>query len=159
MKFFYILANQFVTILLSANTVTTLTFNNNEIVNCDYGVSKEVLDFKYRRKRTSISFIPKSDGINTNATCYMKNGRIYVFNIKFSKDRTHKNIVVYDAEAKKGGVKVFENEQVRIFDAGKNFYIENKTSKKISVNESLIDKTGISSKWSPIYVNGKEIHL
>jgi len=158
MKFFYILANQIVTVLLSSNTVTTLTFNN-EIVNCDYGVSKSTLDFKYRRKRTSISLIPKSDGFDTNATCFMKDGKIYLFNLKYSKERFHKHIAVFDAETSKGGAKIYEDSTIRVFDAGKNYFIENKTKTKIKVNESPIDKTGVSSKWNPININGKEVFL
>lgn len=158
MKFFYILGSNILSLMLSSNSLTNITFPS-EIVACDYGVSKSVLDFRYRRKRTTIALIPKSDGIDTNATCYMKNGKIYLFNIKFSKKRFHKHIAVFDADQSKGGAKIFENSQIRVFDAGKNYYVENKTKNKILVNESPIEKAGVTSKWNPININGKEIFL
>lgn len=160
MNFFYILANQFVTIFLAANTLTTLTFDS-EINNCDYGVSTTALSFKLRRARTTISLIPKSDGIDTNMTCYLKNGKMYVFNLKWTKDRSkaHKNIAIFEADSKRGGKKVYEDATVRIFDAGKNYYVENKLNQDIEVNETVIKKSGISSKWSPLFINKKEVNL
>jgi len=158
MRFFYILANQFVSILLSANTVTTLHFDT-EISYCDIGVSKQHLEIQYRRKRTSVSLIPKMEKIDSNMTCYMKNQKIYVFNLKWSSKRLHKNLVIKDAQSVKGGSKILETNTFKLFDAGKNYYLENKTRRKLLVNESFIDRTGIISKWSPIVVDGKEYHL
>ena len=158
MKFFYILANQFVSILLSANTVTTLHFDT-EIAYCDRGVSKESLGVEYRRKRTTMALIPKTENIDSNMTCYMENGKIYVFNLKWSKKRLHKNLVVKDAHSTKGGSLILETKQFKLFDAGKNYYLENKTTAKLLVNEMIIDRTGIVSKWSPVIVNGEGFHL
>lgn len=158
MKFFYILANQFVSIFLSANTVTTLHFNS-EINYCDRGVSTEQLEVKYRRRKTSISLVPKVAAIDSNMTCYMKNSKIYVFNLKWSETRQHKNIVINDATQVKGGHKILETKSFKLFDAGKNYYLENKTNQKLMVNEILIDKLGIISKWSPLIINNQEYRL
>ncbi len=158
MNFFYVLANQFVTVFLSINTLTTLTFVS-EINNCDYGVSKTILDSKIRRSRTSISFIPKSDAIDTNMTCYLANGKMYVFNLKWTDDRAkaHKNIAIFDAEKKKSGRKVYEDKELKIYDAGKNYFIESKISEKNNVNEYPFGKVGVSSKWRPVFFNNREI--
>jgi hypothetical protein len=158
MKFFYVLANQFVSILLSSNTITTLHFNT-EISYCDRGISSEHLGAQYRRQKTSISLVPKVENIDSNMTCYMKNGKIYVFNLKWSKKREHKNLVIKDAKSMKGGVKILETPSFSLFDAGENYYLENKTNSKLIVNESLLEKTGIVSKWSPVVINGKEYRL
>jgi len=158
MKFFYILANQFVTILLSANTVTSIHFNE-AIQNCDYGANEKALAHVYRRRRTSLSLIPKVENINTNMTCYMESGKIRVFNIKWSQKNAHKNIAIFEAESKKGGVMVLETATFKLFDAGKNYYIESKKKGKINVNETVIEKAGVVSKWLPITVDGKEYSL
>ena len=158
MKFFYVLANQFVSIFLSTNTITTLHFDST-IAYCDHGMSKEQLGMEHRRKRTSLSLVPKVNNIDSNMTCYMKNGEVYVFNLKWSDKRIHKNISIGKALRVKGGHKVLETKDFKLFDAGKNYYLENKTKKKLLVNESLIDKIGVASKWSPININGKDYQL
>lgn len=158
MKFFYVLANQFVTVLLSANTVTNLHFQK-EISYCDIGVSKQVAEIVYRRNNMTVAIIPKSEQIKSNMTCYTKDWKIYVFNISWSEKNGHKDIVINDAGSSRGGQKIFENETVKIFDSGKNYYIENKTDDNIIVNESVIKKAGVISKWSPIILNNKEIEI
>lgn len=158
MKFFYILMNQFVSIYLSANTVTTLHFDS-PINFCDKGPNDSVLEIKFRRKRTSISLIPRMDNIDSNMTCYMKDSKIYVFNLKWSDKKIHKNIVVKQATKNRGGTLVLETDSFKLYDAGRNFIIRNKTATKILVNERLVDREGFVSKWSPVVVNGKEYDL
>lgn len=158
MKFFYILANQFLTILLSANTLTTLHFNE-KIKYCDVGVSKDSLAIKYRRSKTSVSLAPFTK-IDSNMTCFMDSGKIYVFNLSWSKDRYHKNIVINDVVAKSGGGKlILENAKFKLFDNGRSYFIENKLKKAISVNELPVKNSAVISKWSPIVVNGVEYRL
>jgi hypothetical protein len=55
----------------------------------------------------------------------------------------------------RGGKLVFSNKEVEIFDAGNNFFIKNLTSSKLLINEVVIEKEGITSKWIPIDINGK----
>lgn len=139
-------------------TVTTVHFD--EPINyCDRGIPDSDLMVEYRRDKTSISLVPKASKIDSNMTCYMKNGDIFVFNLKWSEKRIHKNLVVKKGDLVNGGTKILENETFRLFDAGKNYYIENKTNKKLEVNENLIDKSGVISKWSPITINSKDYHL
>lgn len=158
MKFFYIMAHQFVTIFLSPNTVTTLHFDH-PISYCDRGVSKKALWSEYRRKKSAISFVPKIEGINTNMTCFMRNNEVFVFNLRWSNKVIHKNLVIKKAGTVRGGQVILKTKEFTLYDAGKNYYIESNKKKKLIVNEIIINKTGVISKWSPLIINGKEYHL
>lgn len=157
MKFYYVLANQLVTLLLSGNTLTTLHFNE-EISYCDTGAGKTSLLLKYRRQKTSVALAPFSK-IDSNMSCFMKSGKIYVFNLKWSNDKFHKNIVVDDAVPLSGGKLILETLKFRLYESEKSYYIENKTKKKIHVNEYPVVTSAIISKWLPIVVDGKEYRL
>jgi hypothetical protein len=147
-----------VTVLLGVNVVTTLTFDQ-KIKNCDVGAGKEQLELVYRRERTSISLVPQVKDLKTNMTCFMENGKIFVFNLKMS-NTPHKNIVVKEStNVVKGGTLILETSDFKLFDAGKNFYIENKKKEKILVNEVSINRWGYVSKWIPIVIDGKEYYL
>lgn len=158
MKFFYLVASQFVTVFLSPNTVTNLHFNK-EISYCDIGVDKNTVELVYRRNSMSVSIVPKSDHIKTNMTCYSKDWRIYVFNIKTSKEVIHKDLVLNDATLERGGKKIYSNSKITIYDSGKNYFIENNSKSSIRVNESIVEKSAAISKWSPVIVDDMEIHL
>lgn len=157
MKFFYIIASQFSTVLLQLYTATVLHFSE-PISYCDLGVGKKILEEAYRRNRTTISLVPQVKKIKTNMTCYMKSGKIYVFNLNTTKKKPHKNIFINDATSTRGGTLLIKTKEFKVFDSGKNLFIENLGTKPLDVNEEIIRTSGLVSKWFPIIINGKEYY-
>jgi hypothetical protein len=153
----YMLPAQYITIFWSMFGLTSIHFNEKVQCTFAHGINSnggKAIQVKYEREGKTLSIAPKLK-FDTNFNCYTESDRMYFFNIVYNEKKVTKNVPIFEASMFRGGKLVFSNKEVEIFDAGNNFFIKNLTSSKLLINEVVIEKEGITSKWIPIDINGK----
>jgi hypothetical protein len=153
----YVLQAQYITIFWSMFGLTSIHFK--EKVQCTFAHGKttsgdKMIQIKYEREGKTVSIAPRQK-FDTNFNCYSEDDRMYFFNVKYNESKFSKNVPIRLASQYRGGKLVYTSKKVKIFDAGNNYFIKNLTPKKISINEFVIDREGITSKWLPIDIDGK----
>lgn len=157
MMYFFILANQYVTLNLGPHKVTTLHFKE-KIHRCIVGAPKEEVEYSIVAQRTAAVFIPKSKKIDSNITCFTDKRNIYTFNLKFNPTNYHKNITISKGGSSRNGDVFCDRKKYKILESSRNYYIINKSQKPLIVNEMEVKKNAIISKWLPITIDGEEVY-
>jgi hypothetical protein len=153
----YMVAGQYITILWSALSLTTIHFNTK--VNCVFAhgmdsKGNKVISINKVRGGKSISISPTMK-FSTNFNCYGEDESVYFFNVKYSDKKFNKNIIVRHAGHVSGGSIVFETGDYAFYESKENYFVVNRSKKKLNVNEKSVPNSSVLSKWQPVNINGR----
>lgn len=152
---FSILPATITTLFLSANLITTLSFND-DIRSFVYGGNKEDVFLELTNNNKTLVIKAKKKDLHTNMLIMTSKGRYY-FDVKIDEKKPHQFIEINDGQVNSAFKSIFATDKYEILQGVTSVLFINKTKVSIEVNGLQVKSKEHFSLGVPIIVNGERI--
>ncbi len=152
---FYILANKIVSLFLSMNLLTTLSFES-EVISYYYGGDKGDLFIELTNNQRTLAIKAKKENLASNMLVITRAGKFY-FTLKVDDKSPHQFIEVKQGQINQA-MKLFKTyPSFEIWEGSTSLMILNKGKNELEVNGMKIKDKEYFSKGPPLMISGERL--
>ena len=151
----YVLLNHVVTLLLSMQFTTVITFPT-DIRTITYGGSQDEIFTAQVNENKTLVIKPLMAGVDSNLLVVTKDKQ-YFFYLKNDSVGPHKFVTILDGKKDSSFVVAKDTEKYTIFDGKTSVRVINKGKPPLLIDGQMVDRETFISKGAPVYIENVRV--